>query len=314
MAPWFTLKGIESREDKNVAKPWVTIPIDHADEMFRSVCEGMQIEKTRYDVPHAGLIWEVHVYKGLLKARLTNGNFQTCNVLGLDDAIGAAQATQRDRITGQTSLFDMGGPAAGATERPEPQLPEVPRWAESERLTREKEILGFFISGHPLERFRDEVRVFGMDRHRRYLLYLIREFRGKVGTMPLGGGGGVWHRKFCKMNTPRRVGRSQLVPRARVKMSCPKFFLSPDRAESIESEAAISESGRPAWRNDQSWRQAPGSSAPTAICWPHRRWSMPACPRGRLSTCTSWARTSAASRAFSRASPAAEAAFRDGEP
>jgi DNA polymerase-3 subunit alpha len=36
----------------------------------------------------------------------------------------------------------------------------VPRWTESERLTREKEILGFFISGHPLERYRDEVRVF----------------------------------------------------------------------------------------------------------------------------------------------------------
>src|SRR5690606_98658 len=35
-----------------------------------------------------------------------------------------------------------------------------PRWAESERLAREKEILGFFISGHPLDRYRDEVRVF----------------------------------------------------------------------------------------------------------------------------------------------------------
>jgi DNA polymerase III subunit alpha len=36
----------------------------------------------------------------------------------------------------------------------------VPRWTESERLAREKEILGFFISGHPLEKYRDEVRVF----------------------------------------------------------------------------------------------------------------------------------------------------------
>jgi DNA polymerase-3 subunit alpha len=39
-------------------------------------------------------------------------------------------------------------------------LPDVPRWTESERLMREKEILGFFISGHPLEKYRDEVRVF----------------------------------------------------------------------------------------------------------------------------------------------------------
>jgi putative ABC transport system permease protein len=33
-----------------------------------------------------GVEWAVPLYKGLLKARLNNGNFQTCNVLGLDDA------------------------------------------------------------------------------------------------------------------------------------------------------------------------------------------------------------------------------------
>jgi putative ABC transport system permease protein len=32
-----------------------------------------------------GVDWAVPLYKGLLKARLSNGNFQTCNVLGLDD-------------------------------------------------------------------------------------------------------------------------------------------------------------------------------------------------------------------------------------
>ncbi len=34
----------------------------------------------------AGVEWAVPMYKGLLKARLSNGNFQTCNVIGLDDA------------------------------------------------------------------------------------------------------------------------------------------------------------------------------------------------------------------------------------
>jgi putative ABC transport system permease protein len=33
-----------------------------------------------------GVEWAVPLYKGLLKARLSNGNFQTCNVIGLDDA------------------------------------------------------------------------------------------------------------------------------------------------------------------------------------------------------------------------------------
>jgi DNA polymerase III subunit alpha len=79
---------------------------------------------------------------------------------GLDHVVREAQLRHEEQASGQGSLFDIGGPAEAAPERPEPSLPDVPRWAESERLTREKEILGFFISGHPLERYRDEVRVF----------------------------------------------------------------------------------------------------------------------------------------------------------
>ncbi|HKC79832.1 MAG TPA: hypothetical protein VKB91_01470, partial [Gemmatimonadaceae bacterium] len=39
-------------------------------------------------------------------------------------------------------------------------LPNIPPWTESERLAKEKEILGFYISGHPLERFRTEAEIF----------------------------------------------------------------------------------------------------------------------------------------------------------
>jgi DNA polymerase III subunit alpha len=73
-----------------------------------------------------------------------------------------AQLRQSERASGQASLFDLGGPAADSVrQRPEPQLPDVPRWPESERLAREKEILGFFISGHPLERSATRCAVFG---------------------------------------------------------------------------------------------------------------------------------------------------------
>jgi DNA polymerase-3 subunit alpha len=79
---------------------------------------------------------------------------------GLDMAVREAQLRQEERASGQVSLFDMGGPTLAEPHRPDPQLPDVPRWTESERLTREKEILGFFISGHPLEKYREEVGVF----------------------------------------------------------------------------------------------------------------------------------------------------------
>ncbi len=77
---------------------------------------------------------------------------------GLELAMGEAQLRQEERDTGQASLFDTGGNEAAL--RPPPQLPDVPHWPESERLAREKEILGFFISGHPLDKFRDELSVF----------------------------------------------------------------------------------------------------------------------------------------------------------
>ncbi len=62
----------------------------------------------------------------------------------LPRALERAQRMQRDREAGQESLF--GGPEALV----EPPLPEVPEWSESERLAAEKEILGFYVTGHPL--------------------------------------------------------------------------------------------------------------------------------------------------------------------
>ncbi|HEY7682654.1 MAG TPA: DNA polymerase III subunit alpha [Gemmatimonadales bacterium] len=76
----------------------------------------------------------------------------------LDEVLREAQLLQQERDAGQASLF---GEAAAPTRPTGPLLAEIPAWAEQERLAREKEVIGFFISGHPLERFRAEVEVFG---------------------------------------------------------------------------------------------------------------------------------------------------------
>ncbi len=75
----------------------------------------------------------------------------------LDIALGEAQLAQQEREAGQASLFGEAQPVA----QPSAGMPDLPPWPEAERLTREKEVLGFFISGHPLERFRPEVELFG---------------------------------------------------------------------------------------------------------------------------------------------------------
>ncbi len=64
----------------------------------------------------------------------------------LDDAMAAGQAAQRDRTSGQTALFDLGS-APEALDRPLPQVPEA---LSRERLRWEKELLGLYLSEHPL--------------------------------------------------------------------------------------------------------------------------------------------------------------------
>lgn len=80
---------------------------------------------------------------------------------GLDAAFNAAQHAQRERESLQENIFgELLGEAGGKSGIAEPPLPHAERWSESERLTREKEVLGFFISGHPLDKFRDEMALF----------------------------------------------------------------------------------------------------------------------------------------------------------
>jgi DNA polymerase-3 subunit alpha len=82
---------------------------------------------------------------------------------GLDAAFASAQLIQKERDSAQDSFFDMllgGGDAAQATLVQAPPLPKTEKWTETERLAREKEILGFFISGHPLNRYREDVALY----------------------------------------------------------------------------------------------------------------------------------------------------------
>lgn len=77
----------------------------------------------------------------------------------LDGAMERAQKSQKDAATGQSGLFglfDAGTPAAST--KVEDDLPKVPDWDEHTRLQNEKEVLGFFVSGHPMDKYREKLR------------------------------------------------------------------------------------------------------------------------------------------------------------
>ena len=79
--------------------------------------------------------------------------------LAIGPAVDSAAASQRERDSGQTSLLSLlGGGSAGA---PPPLVEDVylegEEWTPKQLLAFEKESLGFYISGHPLDRFAREL-------------------------------------------------------------------------------------------------------------------------------------------------------------
>ena len=86
------------------------------------------------------------------------GGHRAQMLAGLDTMIESGQRARRDEELGQGSLF--GGAAAG-DEGKLASLPDVEEWSAMERLACEKEMLGFYVTGHPLDSFEEAVEEVG---------------------------------------------------------------------------------------------------------------------------------------------------------
>jgi DNA polymerase-3 subunit alpha len=96
------------------------------------------------------------VLESLIKSGAMDGLGRRAQLMAvLDRAIEGAQKTQRDAESGQHGLFGVFQQEEVSASQN--RLPDTPDWDEHTRLANEKEILGFFISGHPLEKYRDKL-------------------------------------------------------------------------------------------------------------------------------------------------------------
>jgi DNA polymerase-3 subunit alpha len=109
-------------------------------------------------------VFEALIYSGAVD---NLGGHRSQYIAVLDSAIQEASLKQQEREQGQGSLFGgLGsgdsevGTENGAASRGHLSLPNIAPMSEAERLTKEKEILGFYISGHPLEPYRTECELF----------------------------------------------------------------------------------------------------------------------------------------------------------
>lgn len=105
------------------------------------------------------------VNKKVVEALIKCGAFDTLGgrraqfFSGLEDAMDIAQRLQKEQESGQESLFgsseirSVGGNSYG-------HLPEVDEWDEKTLLSNEKESLGFYVTGHPLDRYSDSIKRF----------------------------------------------------------------------------------------------------------------------------------------------------------
>jgi len=73
----------------------------------------------------------------------------------IDNAMESGARTWRDRASGQSGLFSALMEETTPADHP---LPKVPDWSGQEKLTGEKAMLGFYITGHPLDQYMDKVR------------------------------------------------------------------------------------------------------------------------------------------------------------
>jgi DNA polymerase III subunit alpha len=101
---------------------------------------------------------------------------RACLFAAVDKCLEHGSRHQRDRDKGQSQLF-------GAATEEGPLLPvplsEAPPWTEAQQLAYEKEALGFYMSGHPLERHAEELKVFGARR--------LAELTSSEGDVWVGG-------------------------------------------------------------------------------------------------------------------------------
>ena len=103
------------------------------------------------------------VNKRVIESLIKAGSFDSLGVRRsqlfaiMDQAMDQAQAAQRDKQSGQISLFGMLPEDDNKPNNGIP-LPDIPEWDNKKLLAAEKEMVGFYISGHPLDKYQHELR------------------------------------------------------------------------------------------------------------------------------------------------------------
>jgi len=91
----------------------------------------------------------------------STGIHRACLMASLDEALKLGQTSQRDQNSSQFGMFDLLGTNGHESHDLELTYADVEEWPSGQLLAFEKEALGFYITGHPLDRFEDSIKRLG---------------------------------------------------------------------------------------------------------------------------------------------------------
>jgi len=152
----FTVSGFEIRFGlvavKNVGETAIECILEEREnEPYSSLidfCERVDLRKVNK-----------RVIESLIKCGAfdSTGDFRSQMTAFLEDALDYGQRIQKEKSDPQMGLFDTGDNNHSMNL---PSMPDIEEWTEKELLLQEKEALGFYITGHPLDRYEDLLNQF----------------------------------------------------------------------------------------------------------------------------------------------------------
>ncbi len=160
----------ESDKDFNVIEERIRFGLAAVKNVGGAALDSI-IEERENDGPYTSLedfcarIGSRRVNKRVIESLIKSGAYDSLGAKRsqlfaiMDQAMDQAQAAQRDKQSGQISLFGM-LPEEETNKSTGLTMPDIPEWNNEKLLAAEKEMVGFYISGHPLDKYRTELQEF----------------------------------------------------------------------------------------------------------------------------------------------------------
>lgn len=126
-------------------------PYKNIFDMAERVPAGSLNRKTMEQLAYSGAFDAFEVVRAQYFAPVDHGT----NIL--ERAVSYGNKIQAEKNSSQVSLFGGMGAASSVSE---PKIPDAEEWTLMERLNFEKEVIGFYLSGHPLDEFKLEIQSF----------------------------------------------------------------------------------------------------------------------------------------------------------